>query len=53
VASWLTCQRLAVAGHTERLGMAADQPSELLNRVGMYLRGRGQFPDAKARLERV
>jgi tetratricopeptide (TPR) repeat protein len=58
VETWPTCQRLlphalAVTGHADRLGVTPDQTCELLDRIGLYLWGRAQFPAAKASFERA
>jgi tetratricopeptide (TPR) repeat protein len=52
VATWPTCERLlphvlAVAGHAERLGIAAEQAGWLLDRASAYLRERGQYRQAR------
>jgi hypothetical protein len=52
VATWPTCERLlphllAVAGHAERLGIAAEQAGWLLDRASAYLRERGQYWQAR------
>jgi tetratricopeptide (TPR) repeat protein len=44
---------LAVAGHAEKLDSAPEEASRLLNEAALYLKLRGQFPEAKASLERA
>jgi tetratricopeptide (TPR) repeat protein len=51
VAKWAACQRilphlLAVTEHAERLDIAGDVTSRLLDRASTYLRGRGQPAEA-------
>jgi tetratricopeptide (TPR) repeat protein len=58
VATWRDCERLlpqvlAVAGHAERLGMAGEQAGWLLDRASTYLRGRGQYQQARPIAERA
>ena len=57
VSSWSACELLlphllAVAGHAERLGIAGEQVSWLLDRASTYLRERGQYRQAKPLAER-
>jgi tetratricopeptide (TPR) repeat protein len=57
VASWPECERLlphllAVADHAERLGIAGEAVSWLLDRASTYLRERGQYQQAKPLAER-
>ena len=57
-ASWPACARLlrhalATTDHADRLDVAAEQTSRLLNRVGVYLRGRAEFAAAQHALERA
>jgi tetratricopeptide (TPR) repeat protein len=57
VASWPECERLlphllAVADHAERLGIAGEAVSWLLDRASTYLRERGQYRQAKPLAER-
>jgi tetratricopeptide (TPR) repeat protein len=52
VATWPTCERLlpqvlGVAGHAERLAVAGEQAGWLLDRASSYLRGRGQYRQAR------
>jgi tetratricopeptide (TPR) repeat protein len=58
VATWPECERLlphalAVTGHAERLGMAGEQAGWLLDRASTYLRGRGQYSQARSIAERA
>jgi tetratricopeptide (TPR) repeat protein len=58
VATWPTCERLlpqvlAVAGHAERLGVAGEAAGWLLDRASTYLRGRGQYRQARLIAERA
>jgi tetratricopeptide (TPR) repeat protein len=58
VARWPTCQRLlphllAVTEHAERLAIAGEQIGELLSRASLYLRSRGQPPQARPLAERA
>jgi len=43
---------LAAAGHSERLGVAVESTSSLLNRAGLYLMHRGQLGEAEQLLRR-
>jgi len=57
VSSWPECELLlphliAVAGHAERLGIAGEAVSWLLDRASAYLRERGQYRQAKPLAER-
>jgi tetratricopeptide (TPR) repeat protein len=57
-ASWPACARLlrhalATTDHADRLDVAAEQTSRLLNRVGVYLDGRAEFAAAQQALERA
>jgi tetratricopeptide (TPR) repeat protein len=57
VSSWPACELLlphllAVAGHAERLGIAGEAVSWLLDRASTYLRERGQYRQAKPLAER-
>jgi tetratricopeptide (TPR) repeat protein len=57
VSSWPECELLlphllAVAGHAERLGIAGEAASWLLDRASTYLRERGQYRQAKPLAER-
>jgi tetratricopeptide (TPR) repeat protein len=58
VATWPTCERLlpqvlAVGGHAERLGVAAEAAGWLLDRASTYLRKRGQYRQARPISERA
>ena len=58
VASWPACERLlphllAAAGHADRLGIAGEAGSWLLDRASAYLQGRGQYRQAKPLAERA
>ena len=44
---------LAVAGHSERLGVGLKTASRLLNKAGLYLRNRGQLGAAERALRRA
>jgi tetratricopeptide (TPR) repeat protein len=57
VSSWPGCELLlphllAVAGHGERLGIAGEAVSWLLDRASTYLRERGQYRQARPLAER-
>jgi tetratricopeptide (TPR) repeat protein len=57
-AGWPGCVRLlphalATTGHADRLGVAADATSDLLDRVGVYLRRRAEFVAAQAAHQRA
>ena len=57
VASWPECEPLlphllAATGHAERLGIAGEAVSWLLDRASTYLRERGQYRQAKPLAER-
>ena len=57
VSSWPECELLlphllAAAGHAERLGIAGEAASWLLDRASTYLRERGQYRQAKPLAER-
>jgi len=57
VRSWPECERLlphllAAAGHAERLEIAGEAVSWLLDRASTYLRERGQYRQAKPLAER-
>jgi tetratricopeptide (TPR) repeat protein len=52
VANWERCGRLlphvlAATGHAERLGVAGERAGWLLGRASTYLRGRGQYRQAR------
>ncbi|MBL7133054.1 MAG: ATP-binding protein [Phycisphaerae bacterium] len=52
VRTWGACRRLlphalAAAGHAEAHQVALEEASRLLNHVGLYLRGRAEFAQAK------
>ena len=56
--SWARCSlllphALATAGHSERLGVGLEATGHLLNDVGLYLRTRGEFDEAKTALQRA
>ncbi len=56
--AWPTCalllpHALAAACHAEALAMAAEAAGRLLNQVGLYLRGRAEFAEAKSAMERA
>jgi tetratricopeptide (TPR) repeat protein len=56
--SWASCSlllphALAAAGHSEGLGVGLEATSRLLNEVGLYLRTRGEFDEAKTALQRA
>jgi tetratricopeptide (TPR) repeat protein len=58
VATWPECERLlphalAATGHAERLGVAGEQAGWLLDRASTYLRGRGQYSQARSIAERA
>lgn len=58
VDTWPLCSRLlphalASAADAQKLDAAAEPTLGLLNQVGVYLRGRAQFADAKAAFERA
>jgi tetratricopeptide (TPR) repeat protein len=58
VRTWPDCARLlphgmAAAGHAEPLGLALESAGRLLNQMGLYLRGRAQFVEARATHERA
>ena len=58
VASWPVIQTLlphaqSVATHAERLGIEPQATGRLLNHVGLYLRIRAEFAEAKSVLERA
>jgi tetratricopeptide (TPR) repeat protein len=58
VATWERCGRLlphvlAVAGHVQRLGVAAEQAGWLLDRASTYLRERGLYRRARPVAERA
>jgi tetratricopeptide (TPR) repeat protein len=58
VATWPTCERLlphalAVTGHAERLRVAGEAAGWLLARASRYLRGRGQYRQARPIAERA
>ena len=58
VSSWPECERLlphllAAAGHADRLGIAGEAASWLLDRASAYLRERGQYRQAKPLAERA
>ena len=58
VSSWPECELLlphllAAAGHAERLGIAGEAASWLLDRASTYLRERGQYRQAKPLAERA
>lgn len=58
VKTWPVCSRLlphalASAGHAETLDVALDSTGRLLNQIGIYLRGRAQFTDAKEMHQRA
>jgi tetratricopeptide (TPR) repeat protein len=58
VATWPTCERLlpqvlAATGHAERLGVAREAAGWLLHRASRYLRGRGQYRQARPIAERA
>ena len=57
VAGWpmsarLVPHALAAAGHAEALQVQAAMTSRLLTRVGLYLRTRAQYPEAREALEK-
>jgi tetratricopeptide (TPR) repeat protein len=57
VRTWAECVRLlphalAATGYIEQLGVASGSAGWLLNRVGLYLRGRAQYLQAKDALQR-
>ena len=58
VRTWDECARLLAHGlvaseHAEALEVAPEATARLLNQTGLYLRGRAQFAEAKAHLERA
>ena len=58
VRTWPQCARLLphaleAARHTEELEVAQEPTGRILNQVGVYLRGRAQFPAARAAFERA
>jgi tetratricopeptide (TPR) repeat protein len=58
VATWPDCERLlphalVVGGHAERLGVAEEQAGWLLDQASTYLRGRGQYRQARPIAERA
>jgi tetratricopeptide (TPR) repeat protein len=58
VASWPACERLlphvlTVSRHAERLGVAGKAAGSLLERASWYLRGRGQYRQARPLAERA
>ncbi len=53
VSARLLPHALAVAGAAEPLQAAPEATGRLLNEVGVYLRGRGEFAQAKAHFERA
>jgi tetratricopeptide (TPR) repeat protein len=57
VRTWGECARLlphalAATAHVEGLGIASGRAGRLLNHMGLYLRGRAQYIEAKAVLQR-
>ena len=58
VGTWPVCSRLlphalAAAEHAEALDVASDSTARLLNQMGLYLKGRAQFAEAKEMFERA
>jgi Tfp pilus assembly protein PilF len=58
VRTWLGCAQLlshalAAAAHAKKLDLAPDEAGCLLNQVGLYLRERAEFGEAKAAHERA
>ena len=58
VGTWTVCSRLlshalAAAEHAEALDVASDSTGRLLNQIGVYLKGRAQFVEAKEMFERA
>jgi tetratricopeptide (TPR) repeat protein len=58
VLTWPVCSRLlphalAAAEHAEALDVASDSTARLLNQMGLYLKGRAQFAEAKEMHERA
>jgi tetratricopeptide (TPR) repeat protein len=56
--TWPVCARLLphaleAAGHAETLHVASEATGRLLNQTGLYLKGRAEFAEAKAALERA
>ena len=56
--SWASCSlllphALAAAGYSEGLGVGLEATGRLLNNVGVYLRRRGEFDEAKTALQRA
>ncbi len=56
--SWASCSlllphALAAAGHSEGLGVGLEATGRLLNEVGLYLKTRGEFDEAKTALQRA
>ena len=55
--TWPVCARLLphalAAGHAEALEVASEATGRLLNQAGLYLKGRAEFAEAKAVLERA
>jgi tetratricopeptide (TPR) repeat protein len=56
--AWPLCARLlphalVAAGQAETLAVAPEATGRLLNQAGLYLRGRAEFAEAKAALERA
>jgi tetratricopeptide (TPR) repeat protein len=58
VGQWDTCERLlphllAAVEHAEHLDVASEDAGWLLSRASAYLRGRGQYPQARPLAERA
>jgi len=58
VQTWPECavllpHALAAAGHAEELGQAPEASGRLLNQVGLYLKGRAEFVEARKCFERA
>ena len=58
VQTWPQCARLlphalAATGHAVALQVASEATGRLLNQAGLYLKGRAEFAQAKAMLERA
>jgi tetratricopeptide (TPR) repeat protein len=53
VSTRLLPHALAVAEHAEALDVASDSTGRLLNQMGLYLKGRAQFTEAKEMYERA
>ncbi|NOR48699.1 MAG: tetratricopeptide repeat protein [Methanosarcinaceae archaeon] len=58
VQTWPVCSRLlphalAAADHSKALDVASDSTGRLLNQMGLYLKGRAQFAEAKEMFERA